>query len=283
MANRFWVGGTGTWDSSSTTHWSATDGGSSGASAPGASDDAIFNGNSGGGTVTVNWSGGTVSVLSINCTGHTGTLDFSANNNNVNVNGSTGFNCGGNTVHTINFGSGTFTLTSSGSTVCSLNSTGANLTVNAGTSVILLTGNFTGTRTFSTGAKTWATVTIDSNSSTGATQISTTSGTIGTLNINAPNMVNFGSGAIALTITNAFTWSGTIASPIGLEGGNTNNQSAITVTSGTCSITGASIRDLSFTGGATFTAKNSFSIGNNSGITITPPEMTRARGWSEFA
>jgi len=41
MANRYWVGGTGTW-STSTTNWSATSGGASGASAPTAADSVFF-------------------------------------------------------------------------------------------------------------------------------------------------------------------------------------------------------------------------------------------------
>lgn len=53
MANRYWVGGTGTWNSSSTAHWSASNGGSSGASVPTRNDVVIFNGLSGGGTVTM--------------------------------------------------------------------------------------------------------------------------------------------------------------------------------------------------------------------------------------
>jgi hypothetical protein len=54
MANRFWVGGAGTWDTTSTANWSTTTGGASGASAPGAADVAIFNANSGSGyTVTL--------------------------------------------------------------------------------------------------------------------------------------------------------------------------------------------------------------------------------------
>lgn len=32
MANRYWVGGSGTWDNASTTNWSATSGGAAGAS-----------------------------------------------------------------------------------------------------------------------------------------------------------------------------------------------------------------------------------------------------------
>jgi len=48
MANRYWVGGAGTWNTSSTTNWSATSGGSSGASAPTSADNVFFDNNSGG-------------------------------------------------------------------------------------------------------------------------------------------------------------------------------------------------------------------------------------------
>ena len=43
MAARFWVGGAGTWDATSTVHWSATSGGAAGASAPTSADTATFN------------------------------------------------------------------------------------------------------------------------------------------------------------------------------------------------------------------------------------------------
>lgn len=46
MANRFWRGGTGTWDASDTTHWSTSSGGGGGASVPTASDDVFFDANS---------------------------------------------------------------------------------------------------------------------------------------------------------------------------------------------------------------------------------------------
>ena len=42
MAARYWVGGAGTWDASSTTNWSATSGGASGASVPILSDNVTF-------------------------------------------------------------------------------------------------------------------------------------------------------------------------------------------------------------------------------------------------
>jgi len=71
VANRYWVGGTGTWDNSDTSHWSTSSGGSSGASVPGIDDDVIINGSSGGGTITHT---ATALNASLNCTGFTGTL-----------------------------------------------------------------------------------------------------------------------------------------------------------------------------------------------------------------
>ncbi len=42
MADRYWRGGTGTWNTTSTTNWSTTSGGSGGASVPTAADNVIF-------------------------------------------------------------------------------------------------------------------------------------------------------------------------------------------------------------------------------------------------
>jgi len=56
MATRYWVGGTGTWDATTTTNWSATSGGAGGASAPTSADDVVFDAASDAGaifTVTV--------------------------------------------------------------------------------------------------------------------------------------------------------------------------------------------------------------------------------------
>lgn len=57
MATFFWVGGAGTWDNSSTTHWAASSGGTSGAGPPTSTDSVVFDANSGltsaGGTVTI--------------------------------------------------------------------------------------------------------------------------------------------------------------------------------------------------------------------------------------
>jgi len=50
MADRYWVGGTGTWDTTSTSKWSATSGGASGASVPTAADNVFFDASSNTGT-----------------------------------------------------------------------------------------------------------------------------------------------------------------------------------------------------------------------------------------
>lgn len=73
MAVRYWVGGSGTWDTTSTTNWSATSGGAGGASAPTSADSVVINASSGAGTITL---GENVTVITVNTTGYTGTLNF---------------------------------------------------------------------------------------------------------------------------------------------------------------------------------------------------------------
>jgi len=72
MPNRFWVGGTATWDNVAGTKWSATSGGAGGASAPTSADDVFFDANSGTGIVTT---ASTATCLTANFTGFTGTFN----------------------------------------------------------------------------------------------------------------------------------------------------------------------------------------------------------------
>ena len=55
MADKYWVGGSGTWNSTSTANWSTSSGGPPGVSAPGSSDRVFFDNNSGasGSVVTI--------------------------------------------------------------------------------------------------------------------------------------------------------------------------------------------------------------------------------------
>ena len=81
--NKYWVGGTGTWNTTSTTNWSLTSGGAGGAIPPGINDSAIFDQAS---TYTVTMTGAlacfdmTVSAGTVTfATGTTPTLAVSAN------------------------------------------------------------------------------------------------------------------------------------------------------------------------------------------------------------
>lgn len=78
MADRYWVGGTDDWDATAGSKWAATSGGTGGESVPGASDNAIFDANSGDVVVTLAVS--TVSCNNLDFTGFTGEFDFSGNN-----------------------------------------------------------------------------------------------------------------------------------------------------------------------------------------------------------
>jgi len=83
MANRFWVtGGTGDWNS--TTNWSTTSGGASGASVPGSGDAALLDAASGSGVVTLDIS---PTIQTMTCTGFTGTLAFGTNTISLNSTG----------------------------------------------------------------------------------------------------------------------------------------------------------------------------------------------------
>lgn len=70
MADRYWVGGSGTWDTTSTTNWSTTSGGAGGASVPTASDNVLFDQNT---TYTVTLTGA-LACLSLNVS--QGTVTF---------------------------------------------------------------------------------------------------------------------------------------------------------------------------------------------------------------
>ena len=96
MANRFWVGG-GTGNYNSTTNWSASSGGASGASVPTTADDVFFDASSGSGTATINVAS---NCASLNLTGFGGSFVFT---NNLTVNGTT-----------LNFGSGGYTVSVAG-------------------------------------------------------------------------------------------------------------------------------------------------------------------------
>lgn len=75
MANRYWVGGTGTWSTTNTANWSDTSGGTGGFSVPTLSDDVFFDANSGTAPYTVTANNTSLACQNLDCTGFVGTLN----------------------------------------------------------------------------------------------------------------------------------------------------------------------------------------------------------------
>ena len=241
MANRYWVGGTGSWSGTNTANWSTSSGGASGASVPTSADDVFFDANSGTGTATITTGG--MTVKSLNCTGYTGTL---AGTTNISIAGSITWGSGmvlnysgsltitGTGTYTSNgkTRAGTTTITGAGITVTladaytstgaltltngtfdtagyaltalSLNATGSSSrTILLKTSAITLTGS--GTITNISGI---ATLTFDAGTST-ITCSSASAKSLGNTaaagnSITYYNVVSTGAGALTLINTNVF-------------------------------------------------------------------------------
>lgn len=267
MASRFWVGGTGTWDGSSTTHWAASSGGASGASVPGSADTVTFDGSSGGGTVTVATD---VSVQSITCGAFTGTLDFSVNNNNVTLSATTGFSGTGTGTRTIKLGNGTWTFTTTAAGAANVWNMGTttNLTFDAGSSVLSFTGDAVGTaqRVFSGGGLTYNAIEISAQTKGLTFQISGAN-TIGRLTATGRNAIDL---AANQTIT-TLELNGTSSGPIIFKSNSDGTARTVSVAANAPTMTYCAIRDIAGTGGASFVANNSFDLGNNSGVTINGP------------
>ena len=141
MAARFWVGGTGTWDASSTTNWSATTGGAGGASVPTSADTVTIDASSGSGTITVNTN---FTITTLTCGAMNMTLDFSANNNTPTITSS--FTISGTGTRTLNMGNGVWTFSGLAFTIGTI----TNLTINQGASSILFTNTSNSTLTLAT-------------------------------------------------------------------------------------------------------------------------------------
>lgn len=211
MAARFWVGGTGTWDATTTANWSATSGGASGASVPGAADDVTIDSSF---TVTTNYN---VSVISVTINAAAATLSlggtltcsgaitltagtFTTNNFNVTA---TSLSSSNSNTRTINLGSSTVTLTAAG--ISANTSTG--LTFNAGTSNIVISA--TGSNIF-----------VGSTAGSGATffNVSFTNTAASTYNVAGSNTFNnltvaapAAAGVVQVTFDSRQTINGTLS------------------------------------------------------------------------
>lgn len=127
MANRYWVGGTASWDGTAGTKWSDTSGGAGGSTVPTTADDVFFDANSTG-TVTI--ATGNTGAKTIACTGFTGTLTGTGA---LTVAGSITLVAGMTYSYTGTLTlTGTCTLTSAGKTFGAITINGSGITVTLG-------------------------------------------------------------------------------------------------------------------------------------------------------
>lgn len=250
MANRFWipVAGSGSGNWSDTAHWSATSGGSGGASAPSTADTAIFDANSSTGTVTLV---AATTITSLNISGCS----------LITLSGAFAFSATAVSTYT----GGSFTFSNNAVTLAGLTTTSA---------------ASTGTVTFSnTGAVVLGPV-IFTSSGSNVTLSNTTTMTATTMLINGTGgtlrIANTGtavpSGLVTITSTgSALTFAG---------GNNVTLTGGITVTSGSTggsvnfTNTGTnSLNAVSFASGGT-----NVTVGNTAATTATTFSVTGSAG-----
>lgn len=287
MANRYWVGGTGTWDGSNTANWSATSGGAGGASVPTVADAAIFNASSGGGTVTL---GANVDCLTVNFSGFTGTFDFSTYDVNVAGNAATIINVT-STIAAVN-GTGKFNCSYAGSTgtrtvlVATAAATkAANLRISAGTDTLALSSTnhiidldftgFAGTWTTTTTTNVYGNLTLSTGMTVGSlgaaiTMGATTTGKTITSNGKTIDIgVTFNGVGGGWTLQDALTLGATrtlILTAGALSLGNNN------LTCGIFAGSTSTTRSISTTGGQIYCVSNNtsiFTVSNATNLTIT--------------
>lgn len=204
---RYWINGTGTWDASDTTHWSATSGGSSGASVPSGSDDVVFDSNSGliGATVTLGYSPTILSFTLGDGSMASGTSTFNASSYDITANY---FTFLANSGFTLNLSLGSGTWIAKAWQV--IESTGT-INITQGTSTIKIAITIQDENVFSGGGKTYNNVWIDGN---GFASYIVDSNTFNDLKITEGTYIYF-SPSTTQTLT-TFTANGTVGNLITL-------------------------------------------------------------------
>jgi len=232
------------------------------------------------GALTVNAVGGTVRLLDALRVDlvSTSPLTLTAgtfNANNFDVTAAIVVSTANNT-RTLTMGSGAWSIVgTSNSVIWSINNTGT-LTFNKNTANITISGSTSSTRTFAGAGLTYNLVTFGTNGGGGALLISG-SNTFADLNIAGLSTILVTNGTTT-TITNAPTWAGSAAAPICILSQTVGGTiSTISVTSGSATLDWGIIRDITVSGGATFTATNTYDLGNNAGwssISIPAPDAS---------
>lgn len=266
MANRYWVGGTGTWNTSSTTNWSASSGGASGASVPTAADSVFFDQ---AGTYTVTMTG---ALLCLDITVSAGVVTFATGTTpTLAVTGSMSLLAG--TVWS-STGAITFNATTTGKTV-----TTNSVTISAPISFAGVGGGWSLGSALSTSATQSVTLTSGAlalngfNLTTGQFSSSgsgSRSVAFGSNNINLVH-TTAGTTVLSMPVAGSFTWTGT--------GGFTADASITRSYSfgSTSGATATNAPNLSITSGAaipSFTTNSWFNNLDFTGSSTTPAVAT---------
>jgi hypothetical protein len=255
MADRYWVGGTGTWSSTNTANWSASSGGASGASVPTAADNVFFNANSnvGTGAFTVTMANTPRVCNDFTASGLDGTMTLAGTSIGLTVSGS------------LTFPATNFTRTYTGTTTFNATTTGKTVTTNGVA--------FGGAVTFDGVGGAW---TLGSALNIGANNLTLTNGTFDTSS----------SGNYALSV-NAILSNNTNARTINL------NASTVTLVGNTNVVVFNNLTGLTFNAGtSTINVSGTTSIFSGNGLTyynvaftstaLTTPSITGANTFNNL-
>jgi hypothetical protein len=290
MPNRYWVGGTGTWDASTQGHWAATSGGSpTGVAAPTSGDTVFFNSSSGGGTVTI-VTGAICSTLTM--TGFTGTLAFGSTNSieiagtGTIYTGATGFSVTGTPLIYVTNSTATArtitaaAVTEGNSISFNINNGGSTLTVSGSVRDLIFSGSFNGS--FPNGTLTiYGNLTFNSTmtvtAGTSARTFASASGTQKITSVPASNNLDF-----PIIIGNG-TSAGTVQLQDALNVG-TSTSRTITLTSGTLDLNGFTLTNFGIFSSANTNARsiafNGGSYKNTLTTTTTVVSMATTTGFT---
>jgi hypothetical protein len=210
MADRYWILGTGTWDSTTTTNWSTSSGGGGGASVPTASDNVFFDANSNVGVTafTVTMANSPRVCNDFTASGLDGVMTLAGTSIGLTVSGS------------LTFQATNFSRTYTGTTTFNATTTGKTVTTNGvafGGAVTFdgVGGAWTLGSALTSGTITVTNGTFDTSSSgnyaVSASGFGSSNSNIRTINLNASTITSSGSAAAwnMATSTNATLNAGT--------------------------------------------------------------------------
>ena len=255
MATRYWVGGSGTWDATDTSHWSATSGGAGGASVPGSADRANIDYRSAGAVITL-----ATNPTLVGLTLGGGTLaltTYAVTTGNLSLGGGTGN-------FYLDFGTtGKITITGSGFSLSCSTAAGFSV-LNPRARCIYFTG--TTAQNFYGGNKTWPGIV---NQCANILSIFDTNTFNDTFEAQGPATYYFEK-TKTQTFTGTISWVGTLANRVTLRSDSiTGVQATLSQAAGLpLTVTYADIKDLNATGGQSWLATGSIDGGNNTGWTF---------------